>query len=379
MRTMKKFFSAVTIVALLVTGNPGWMKMTCADENGAVAEECGYDDDAIDALFHQREQLMLEMSKAAMEEKGAVAFSENVDYDAEFDRIDDELQALGVRKIDPTNEEDMAYLKELPAVTGQPETVLSGGIYDDAPNLSLLTTAFDLYVSDGSVTPFYDGTEAGKKSYSYRVVSVKDKKEGSTGQLFEYRKVKMLTPNEIEKNQVSAILEYGFGILVDEFTGIFLDNPVLEWTLGAFEAFMNASKLYAPLGDDSGYTSSYASTTTMNYYYLYNPDFGWKLIASCASTAIDRADRFVGEINAKSFNRDIYNERFILQSGSKRSLREYVAAYVSVMDIQPNYFMSAWFGNLKLKAYGGRTAIFQPKYADTPLDLMALAEGSTYH
>lgn len=377
MRTMKKFFSAVTIVALLVTGNPGWMKMTYADENGAVAEECGYDDDAIDALFHQREQLMLEMSKAAMEEKGAVAFSVNVDYDAEFDRIDDELQALGVRKIDPTNEEDMAYLKELPIYAGDGECVRADIQYDDAPDMSLIALSFDVYVSDKTIT-LDDGTGGGENTYRYRLVQVTDKEEGSTGQLYQRRKVKMLTAREIAKNQSAALLKHNFEILTDAFYGIFLKRPMLKWALENLQDFLNASKIYADVGTDEGYTTAHSSVTTMNYFYFDNPDYGWKLIASYASAFAERQDRFVGEINARPFDDDVHEEKYTMKSGSGRTYKEFAAAYVSVMDTRPDYFVSAWFGKLKLATYSGDKMEYEPKYADTPLDLLQLPNGSTY-
>lgn len=379
MKAMKKFLAAMLVVALFVAGNAGWVTVTYANEGSSTGEDCGYDDDAINELFNQRRKLILEMQ--APDEDGVVGLNEGTDLKEEFERIDNELLALGVRKIDPSNAEDIAYLKELPSYVGNAEHMRANGIYDDAPDLSIIATSYDMYVADGSVEPFYDGTEAGKKSYYYRAVAVADKDVGSTGQLFEYRKVKMLTPQEIAGNQVTALLEYGFGILIDEFKGMILKNPVYQWTLGAFEAFVNASSLYAPLGDDTGYTSSYASTTTMNYYYLYHPDYGWKLIASSGVASVDRADRFVGEINGRRFNKDLPESEndFVVQSGSKRSLREFVAAYVSVMDTRPDYFMSAWFGNLQVKAYGGRKVPFQPKYADTPFDLLSLGSGSSYH
>lgn len=372
-RTMKKVLAAM-MVALLLTGNVGWMKVAYANEENAIEENCECNDDAINELFSQREQLILEMQNA--EAEGLVTLNGSSDMEEEFGRIDDELLALGVRKIDPSKPEDMAYLRELPSHV-ENEDMRTNGIYDDAPDLSIIATSYDLYISDGTITP-NDGTEAGEKSYSYRAVRVTDKVKGSTEQLYQRRKVKMLTAEEVVKNQIKAILEFNFEVLLDKFYGKFVGKPLLKWALENLDAFLNASSVCADVGVDEGYTTAYSSTTTMNYYYLYNPIYGWKLIASCATASATRVDRFVGEINARPFDKDVYTEQFTMKSGSGRTLKQYVTAYVSVMDTRPDYFVSAWFGNLQLKTYSKEKVEYQPKYADTPFDLMTLPNGATY-
>lgn len=289
---MEKFFATVMIAVLLVSSATGWTKTTYADEGNIVSGDHESGEDVIDALFDQRAQLMLEIYDQTDEENGdVVALDENADYNEEFEQIDKELQELGVRKIDPSNPEDIAYLKEMPATVQSAESVQSG-VYDDAPDLSVLTVAFDMYVLD-DYEYIYSSKTAKWERYDYRSVVITDKKDGSTGQLYQYRNIKMLTRKEILKNQVSAILEHQFEVLTDVVTGIFVKKPLLKWALGTFEDFVGASKLYA-YADNEGYTTEHSSTTTMKYHYLYNPTYGWKLIASCADFHIIRVDRFIG-------------------------------------------------------------------------------------
>lgn len=376
---MERIIAVIMIAAILITGNAKEIVAAYANESNIERDDGEYNDEAINELFYQREQLMLEMYNRIDEESNnyVAALNENEDYSDEFQQIDEKLLMLGVRKIDPSDPEDIAYLKELPADIKEMESTRSG-VYDDVPDLSILSNFFDMYVSDGSVAPFYDGTEAGKTSYSYRVVSITDKKEGSTRQLYQRRKVKMLSGTEILLNAATGLLKHNFQILTDEFMGKFPNGTLLVWALENWDVFKNATALYADLDDDSGYTTDYATVTTMNYYYLYNPTYGWKLITTAATALTDRHDRFIGEVNARPINDDVYTKKYTMRGGNGSSLREYVAEYVKNMDKNPNYRIIECFGILKLKTYSGEKVPFEPKYADVPIDLTALANGSTY-
>lgn len=86
----------------------------------------------------------------------------------------------------------------------------------------------------------------------------------------------------------------------------------------------------------------------------------------------------MGEINALPFNDTIYKDKYTAKSGSGRSVKEYIEAYVNVMDTRPDYFVSAYFGKLDVLTYSHEKIAFEPKYADFPIDALALPKGSTY-
>lgn len=362
---MKVFFGLL-MMAIIITTSINSDVYAMDREGSEISEAEETHESRINELFEERSYLILN----SIEARNLQNCDDNIQQYSvlesnRLELIDHELSELGIRKIDPDNVDDMNYLREMPLSSENGEIIQVSGIYDTAPNLSMIAQLYDIYIDDGSVEPFYDGTEEGKKSYQFRRIRVVDKLTGN--RLYKRQRTTLITKQQVINNSIMAILKYNFRYGMSMFMGIMPGGVLVDWALGNFEALAGATSENITISNDNVYEISFSSSTTMYYYYLYNN--GWKLIGTGTTAKMLRNDYFLGQIDRKPVEEHLHEESFSITDNGT-TLRQYVKEYVTKMNQNPYYHKVCSIGTLTVEGYEGKSTKFSPKFAEEPNDLL---------
>lgn len=267
------------------------------------------------------------------------------------------LEELGVHKVDPSNPEDMAMLEamqqDMVLRSDGVATTASGGVYDTAPDFSMIANVYSLSI--------YDGTCDG---YNYRYITVRDDK--GYNRLHYYQDNSLAT--NIGASAVSSVLEYNFGYAVSSLLGLLPYGMVLDWTLGSiFSALSGVNASVVSAGQGSFYGVRHNAVTMMTYYFVYND--GWRHVGTSGSATVIREDYFYGNINGNPVS-ETPKTTFTIRS-RQNYWSNYVKTYVQAAAAGlPDYCNIDNFGKITIKGYNGKTYYYAPVFAEMPNNLL---------
>lgn len=276
-------------------------------------------------------------------------------YAVKEKEYEEKLERLGVHKIEPSNPKDMVTLKAMrqDMVLGDKgiSASASGGVYDTAPDFSMIANVYTLYI--------YDGTYEG---YNYRYIRVRDNK--GYDRLHYYQDNNLAT--NIGASTVSSVLNYNFGYAVSSLLGLLPYGMVLDWTLGnLFTALSGVNASVVSSGQGTFYGVRHNGVTEMTYYFFYND--GWRHIGTNGTATVIREDYFYGNVNGMPVS-ETPKTTFTIK-GSQNIWHDYVKNYAGVMSVRPNYCDIDNFGKLTIKGYN-KDYYYAPVFAEEPNDLI---------
>lgn len=325
----------------------------------------------IDKLFEELNRLDVEKAYDCRAVKNAVQAENSADaeglaagmrireesYAVKEKKYEAELEKLGVHKVEPSNPEDMAMLEamrqDMALGNDGISTAASGGIYDTAPDFSMIANVYTLYI--------YDGTY---RDYEYRYIIVRDNK--GYNKLYYYQDNNLAV--NIGASAVSSVLNYNFGYAVSSLLGLLPYGMVLDWTLGnLFSALSGVDASVVSSGQENFYGVRHNGVTEMTYYYIYNN--GWRHIGTSGSAEVIRTDYFYGNVNGSPVSENP-KTNFTIRS-RQNNWWAYIDNYVQAASAgRPNYCNIDNFGKITIKGYNGRTYYYAPAFAETPNDLL---------
>ena len=245
-------------------------------------------EEVIDNIFREMNDIILEKNKLLKSRLSIDSQTRRIELESRKLSLERSLENLGVHKIDPTNELDIAKLSEV--ISSPINNRYAASV--SPPDVTTLALLYSVYQTTG--TCVVDGV-----TYNYSNVRVVDDK-GTGG----------LTHNEVEVRAIGAkttviseLLEYNFSFAVSSFLGMIPGGWAAEWTVGNVFAALNG------MDDSTVVTSSkpiyvilLSSVTQMTYYYVYIPEYQqWVICGSRASEiSISRSDGFAANIGGSS-------------------------------------------------------------------------------
>ena len=285
----------------------------------------------------------------------------HIDQDARRSELDARLEELGVNKIDPDNEEEMAFFLEVVGGSVNEDVDASLSDVPPPPDLASLASCYSLYQYQGTYN--VDGT-----TYPYSYIRVVDDKGYAGTQLTQGKN----EAHPIETNWISQtgsilvrdLLNYNFSFGLSAFLGSFANGWAVDWTIGTlstvFGSISNPNTTYAT---NALYTATWFSITQMTYYYVY--DGGWNLAGSKASNVeIGRSEALFANVGGDVESDTIdYPEKNFRANGAW-SWNEYVQAYVRTGTVRYDSL-----GTLTMNGLG-ITTTFTPCFAPTPTALI---------
>lgn len=250
----------------------------------------------IDEIFAQIDELVMERKKLTEDSK-YLKLNKEANYTddikdklatiaTERSFLEKELVELGMKKINPNNEEDIANLREL--VSPDSTRLLSATSDEVGDHVEQLATFFSVYRYNGKRT--INGTE-----YTYSYIRVVDDKN------YDLYVNSMGTINMLNykpsllKDLLAYNLQYYVSSVKTSVVGAIFDSVDLleyewlaEWTIGNICTALNSldpnTSVTQAVSQSQIYTSTVTSITQMTYYYIYMPQYPqWVLIGSRAN------------------------------------------------------------------------------------------------
>lgn len=363
-RGMKRLLSGFVVTALLITTGavrPASAAAGSGSESAAYKEEQSRQNE-IEAIFEElNERASRETHGKALEVDGIALSGTGQERKAATPsegELELRLEALGVKKINPEEAEDLSLLYELTPAFGNAD-VLRSGPTDTAPDFAFLAKAFTIYVYDGTYS--YKG-----ESHIYRYIRVIDNKgHGGLTQNAEYDAVQ----KNILPSVMGSVLSYNFGFVFSHFLGKVPHGLVIDWTLGnlfsALEGVNSASDVIV-CGDKDLYRIYCTSVTEMVYYFYYDAPV-WSFIGTSASAAFTHTNIFAGNVNGAPVHEVEGPVSWTSTSGG--IWYDYVEAYADSKSYHPGYCRIDELGTCELKGYKNRTKDVSPKFAALPGDI----------
>lgn len=365
-RGMKRLLSGFVVTALLITTGavrPASAAAGSGSESAAYKEEQSRQNE-IEAIFEElNERASRETHCKALEVDGIALSGTGQERKAATPsegELELRLEALGVKKINPEEAEDLSLLYELTPAFGNAD-VLRSGPTDTAPDFAFLAKAFTIYVYDGTYS--YKG-----ESHIYRYIRVIDNKgHGGLCRILKYAAV----DNTVLPSAMGSVLSYNFGFVLSHFLGKVPHGLVIDWTLGNIFSLLNgiasdSASNITVYGRENLYEITCNSVTEMVYYFYYD-DPVWSFIGTSASVAITYSNLFVGFMGGVPVQENTKPVTWTSTSGGV--WYDYVEEYVDSKSYHPGYCRIDELGSYDIKGYEDTSVKFAPKFAALPGDI----------
>lgn len=359
---MKKIMSALLAVTMLFA-------LSCPTYAIGVDGWNSGKEDRIDEIFGELNELANEVNMSSIansitydvfpsEERHDVSLSEErLSYirDRKAD-LDNQLESLGVHKIDPDCKEDLEHLGEV-MLHAIDASSLNYGPYaaaiEDPPNLEVLSRKYSLYQYDDSI--YTD------KIYKCSYIVVVDDK-GYNGLTTAEQSTVLCGEKSIK---LSDLANYNFSFGFSQFLGSIPYGWAIDWAIGSvFTALKsyNSSSIVTRTNKDI-YTTVIGSTTQMTYYYIYDTGYSsWVLCGSRASKlTLSRSDLFAGNVGGEFIS---LSEDFPASSSTGESAKWYFLQYAE-NNRQSNHHSP---GSFTVNGMNGSKK-FTPVYYSSPSSL----------
>lgn len=363
----KILFPILLAISILISSNVSVYAMDAIESIVETSQQRQIDD-----IFHEMNIIAIERAnrdyleslamnyEQTLEERGLtysfLSNSEMVYRQREIE-LEEQLETLGVHKIDPSNPEDLKLLEGLPMSCTQD---MSGnlteraGMNDSAPDLKAVANLYTLFIRDGSKT--YNN-----KTYDYRYIKVIDNK-GYNGLTL----IQAVDPvANLSSSQLKNVLSYNFGYILSSLVASTPVGLAVDWTLGnIFNALKNKPTAVVSSSGGPVYRVNHTGVTSMTYYYLNNN--GWKLIGVGAVSDIKRDDYFAANVDGKPVS-DFHSVSFSISTSG--IWNDYVETYLANMSSYPSYCLIKEIGYLTIRGYQNNLT-YTPPYAMYPADLI---------
>ncbi len=307
-------------------------------------------EEAINKLFDEMNELTLQKIMVSEKENVAkVSEALKSDIQEKLEKIDAELEELGVRRIDTNNPRDREILDEMPVFPINDAKVQSG-IYDDAPTLLAIVDYYTIYIYDGEYT-----CNSGR-TYSHRKIYVHD------GAGLELTQLKTYDLGVVKKPCVlKDLLGYNFQYGISQLLAKVSYGAVLDWALGNVITVLKSYDGNAGVtihDGNSAYRADVGTQTEMRYFYVY--DGSWKLIGNAATVWVSRFDEFVGVINGQFVKKMADPEKWNASNG--QSYWQYIESYDLTGRNNNNFMLSFPLGSFDVKGMSETYTIVPPFY-----------------
>lgn len=350
--------SRTIIVAILLVGLICFPLRTFAVSNNSFYVD--YKQQEIDTLFTELNELAAEERMLSYMDESALSLTK-INRATRLEAIDvrqaeleDMLEALGVKNIDPNNSDDIARLEAV--VLGGSNTSIAASI-PDPPNLETVANCYTLSQYNGM-------TYVNGEQYNYTYIYVTDNK-GYSGSPLTVSQTNDLIGKE--STLLWDVLEHQFSFGLSAYLGAIPGGQLVDWGLGSIFNFMNSLNENASItyvGNNNIYNMSMISVTQMMYCYVYLPDSGWCLCGVKApNISYARAEYLVANIAGRAYSRA--KDYPTVTSSTGTAAVTYVANYLNVF-----YCDIDRIGSFTVNTYDGRNVRFVPGFAEYPYRLM---------
>jgi len=352
---MKRLMGTLLAVAMLFA-------MSCPAFTLEVETRDFEKQDRIDEIFKELNELALEANMSSIINSaayGALPSSEERvnSINNRKNALDNQLESLGVHKIDPDCKEDLERLGEV-MLHAIDASSLNDGPYataiEDPPNLEVLSRKYSLYQYDDSI--YTD------KIYKCSYIVVVDDK-GYNGLTVSEQDTELCGEKSIK---LSDLAKYNFNFGFSQFLGSIPYGWAVDWAIGSvFTALnsYNSSSIVTRTNKDI-YTTVIGSTTQMTYYYIYDTGYSsWVLCGSRASNlTFSRTDVFAGNVGGTYTS---LSEDFPASSSTGESAIWYFLQYAQ-NNRQSNHHSP---GSFTVNGMNGSSRRFTPVYYSAPIYL----------
>lgn len=296
------------------------------------------------ALFRHISQ-ELGYSRASVE-------SAEKDFQEQFDALTIELEALGVKKIDPEDNEAVNHLKDIVNSSTNYECVTRSSL-DDGLDFDMFLDAYSVFQVDAAWT--VDG-----QRIPYTAVRIIDNKNYANSPLTKITDVSLI--NQMNTT-MGSLLTYQFSFGLSQYLGTLQNGWFYDWALGnAFTILedINTNTYVTSYQNKPIYTMNMVSVTEMFYCYVYNPAGVWDLCGVKANS-ISYAR---GEMISMNMGGEPYIDSKIyptVTSSTGISIIDYISDYVRY-----GYQQTHPPGRLFVNGTGNRTFDITPGFASLP-------------
>ena len=231
--------------------------------------------------------------------------------------LDTQLERLGVHKIDPNNERDLAELQKVMGNDWETRirNAQTTNTRSNPPTLSILANCYSLYQYQGNYT--VDGV-----SYEYSYICVIDDKGYSESPLSVGKlSISEAVPHSMVGRSsiiLGDLISYTFQFVVSQFLGRFSTGWMADWTLGALFTGLSAYDPSANVTTFGGlgiYTLGVMTVSNMTYYYINKN--GWTLCgARISEGSFSRTDTISANIQGRAVSESSSTNSIIFQTGS---------------------------------------------------------------
>lgn len=276
-----------------------------------------------------------------------------------------ELREKGVRMYNPNSVKDQKLINELQNVeyVSKYETN-SNNVYQQAPDLHVLATAYSVYITDAVYT--YDS-----QKYNYRCITVVDDKGGEA--LTKNEEIEALSGKKYTGDILRQILEFNFKYSVNKVVSNVVSKLVPQGSAPLIWFLSNVFDYFSNNNNDSInvitrttnpiYRICNTSVTRMNYYYIFY-NGAWRFAGVGGRASIVRGHLFTGNVNGKPVQ-ELVKDEFILKTDN--GLRDYYEFY-----LKNGYSYVDRLGSIEITVpYGSgkndyRVYYFEPQFYELP-------------
>lgn len=240
----------------------------------------------IDQLFSELNDLAVMSKQQSCSDVSSFSATQDQLLSMESE-VEQELFALGIRKIDPNNPEDISRISSV--MTSSIER--AGSVF----NFDMLADVYSIYEYSGTRT-------VNGNSYNYKYYRIIDNK-GYVDTALTHTEI--VVPVENVNTTIGELLEYNFSYGFSAFLGTLPGGNVADWFIGGIFTILesyNSNSTVAYTGNGNIYSLNMLSVTAMTYYYIEMDD-NWYLCGSRASdVSFARSDSFVANVNGKAYS-----------------------------------------------------------------------------
>lgn len=303
MKTLRKLMCALLCFSLLVSTNTVFAteKINIGDSIVNDSEKDAQEE--IDDIFGQLNNLATEKRAeeclatncdTTINEKLSVTIARIASQEQQ---LNNRLEELGVRKIDPNSKEDMEHLEDVVLSAWKNDMGMGKASSIPAPpDLNSLADCYSLYQYTGTTT--VDGV-----SYNYSYIRVTDNKGYSRSPLTSSKSIELV---EKKSMLLSDLLSYNFSFGFSAFLGSIPYGWAVDWGIGNVTTVFNSIAKNSPItyvGNSNIYQMAMLSVTQMQYCYVCMPSGYWMLCGVNAPyVGFTRSEQLVANVNGRPYS-----------------------------------------------------------------------------
>lgn len=272
-------------------------------------------------------------------------------YQEKTTSIENQIESLGVQKLDPKNKDDMDILNEMFSAQTLDEQNNTLAV-PSPPDLSAVASVFTLYRYQGTYE--YSGT-----TYDYSYIRVVDNK--GYNRLYSFNEFDA-APKNATQSTIQAVMRYTFGFAFGQLLGTHPVGIAADWTMNAAISGMKAydtTKITST--SDAFYRIFASSTTSMTYYWIYHSN-AWKFMGSDATFAFTKSD--FAAFNYQGQPKHISQTQPTWSSSSGYTWYKYIENF-HANKWNSNYEQINKLGSFTIKGYQ-TSVIYTPKFVNYP-------------